>query len=102
MISRGEVALIVASKGTAVGRLGSSFLGPVILMVVVTTIITPILLKVVFKWGPVPAPVAEAVERTDVNVFAENYEELSKYRDGSIQPQPNPEDHHVTDPSQEQ
>ena len=102
MISRGEVALIVASKGTALGLLGSSFLGPVILRVVVTTIITPILLKVVFKWGPVPAPVAEAVERTDVNVFAENYEELSKYRDGSIQLQSDPEDHHVTDPSQGQ
>lgn len=54
MISRGEVALIVASKGESIGLLGTSFLAPVIIMVVVTTIITPILLKIVFKQGPEP------------------------------------------------
>lgn len=52
MISRGEVALIVASKGEALGLLGANFLGPVIIMVVITTIITPVLLKIVFKNGP--------------------------------------------------
>lgn len=54
MISRGEVALIVASKGSALGLLGSNFLGPVIIVVVFTTIITPILLKGVFKPGTAP------------------------------------------------
>ena len=49
MISRGEVALIVASKGASAGLMGSDFLGPIIIMVVVTTIVTPILLKLVFK-----------------------------------------------------
>lgn len=48
MISRGEVALIVANKGDAVGLMSSDFLGPVIIVVVATTIIAPILLKVVF------------------------------------------------------
>lgn len=37
MISRGEVALIVASKGAALGLLGSAFLGPIIIVVVITT-----------------------------------------------------------------
>lgn len=58
MISRGEVALIVASKGTAIGLLGSNFLGPIVVVVVVTTIITPILLKVTFKNGPA-VPITE-------------------------------------------
>lgn len=49
MISRGEVALIVASKGAAVGLLGDDLLGPIVIVVVITTIITPILLKLVFK-----------------------------------------------------
>lgn len=49
MISRGEVALIVASKGAAVGLMSSSFFGPVVVVVVVTTIITPVLLKLVFR-----------------------------------------------------
>ncbi len=55
MISRGEVALIVASKGIALGLLGSAFVGPVVVMVVITTIITPILLKVVYKSGAIAA-----------------------------------------------
>lgn len=49
MVSRGEVALIVASKGAAVGLMSSNFLGPVVIVVVVTTIIAPILLKIAFK-----------------------------------------------------
>ncbi len=55
MVSRGEVALIVASKGAAVGLLGSSFMGPVVVMVVITTIITPVLLKVVYRRGTIAA-----------------------------------------------
>ena len=72
MISRGEVALIVASKGQQLGLLGSNFLGPVVIVVVITTIITPILLKPVFRLGPTQ-PFNEAR-------LAENYEEVSKYR----------------------
>ena len=49
MISRGEVALIVASKGLALGLMSEYFLGPIIVMVLVTTIVTPILLKMIFK-----------------------------------------------------
>ncbi len=52
MISRGEVALIVANKGAAAGLLGDNFMGPIVLVVVATTIITPILLKPVFKGEP--------------------------------------------------
>lgn len=49
MVSRGEVALIVATKGMSVGLMKEEFLAPVLVMVVLTTIVTPILLKVVFK-----------------------------------------------------
>lgn len=49
MVSRGEVALIVATKGAAVGLLGSNFLGPIVIMVVATTIIAPILLRITFS-----------------------------------------------------
>lgn len=50
MISRGEVALIVASKGAALGLMVDDFFAPIIIVVVVTTIITPILLKLVYKY----------------------------------------------------
>lgn len=49
MISRGEVALIVASKGIALGLLTQYYLAPIVIMVLITTIFTPILLKIVFS-----------------------------------------------------
>lgn len=48
MVSRGEVALIVADKGKALGLMGDDLFGPIVIMVVITTVITPILLKIVF------------------------------------------------------
>ena len=49
MISRGEVALIVANKGMKLGIMNSYFLPSIIIMVIITTIITPILLKRAYK-----------------------------------------------------
>ena len=49
MVSRGEVALIVADKGMALGLLPELFVTPVLLCVVFTTVVTPILLKLVYK-----------------------------------------------------
>ena len=48
MVSRGEVALIVANKGIASGMMSQVFLAPVVLMVVVTTVITPVMLRAVY------------------------------------------------------
>ena len=50
MVSRGEVALIVATKGSSLGLMTTQFLAPVIIMVVATTIITPIFLKLIYKY----------------------------------------------------
>lgn len=49
MISRGEVALIVADKGLNMGLMSSGLFGPIVIMVVITTVVTPILLKFIFK-----------------------------------------------------
>ena len=45
MISRGEVALIVAQKGFAVGLVGAEMFPPIVVVVIATTIITPIVLR---------------------------------------------------------
>lgn len=47
MISRGEVALIVAQKGEQAGLISSTLFPAIVLVVIVTTLITPILLKAV-------------------------------------------------------
>lgn len=49
MISRGEVALIVANNGIAARLMKEEFFGPVVLMVIATTILTPIFLKLVYR-----------------------------------------------------
>lgn len=48
MISRGEVALIVATKGEAVGLMDKDLYGPLVIVVVITTIVAPVILKVLF------------------------------------------------------
>ena len=45
MVSRGEVALIVAQKGYSIGLLSGDLFSPIVLVVIITTIVTPILLK---------------------------------------------------------
>lgn len=52
MISRGEVALIVAQKGYQCGLLDDTLFAPIVLVVIVTTLITPILLKIIMKDPP--------------------------------------------------
>ena len=74
MISRGEVALIVASKGEALGLMGTQLMGPVVIVVIITTIIAPILLKPVFKMGPASVP-------SDNNKLAEGFEQIAKIRE---------------------
>ena len=48
MVCRGEVALIVAQKGISVGLLSEIFFAPVVIMVLVTTLLSPIILKMLF------------------------------------------------------
>lgn len=81
MISRGEVALIVASKGTQLGLLGANFLGPVVITVIVTTIITPILLKPVFKKVPTNAILPNHPQENLVEEQLEEGEEITTYYD---------------------
>ena len=45
MMTRGEVALIVAQRGLAVGLMEESFFTSVILLIIVSSILTPIILK---------------------------------------------------------
>lgn len=45
MMTRGEVALITAQKGLAIGLISSDFFTPVIILILVSSVITPILLK---------------------------------------------------------
>lgn len=49
MISRGEVALIVANKGLDFGLMNEALFAPIVIVVVATTIIAPVILKIVFN-----------------------------------------------------
>ncbi|MBQ7217834.1 MAG: cation:proton antiporter [Synergistaceae bacterium] len=49
MVCRGEVALIVAGKGMSMNLISEEYLGPIVIMIIVCTIITPIFLKDAFK-----------------------------------------------------
>lgn len=74
MISRGEVALIVANKGIASGLMNTTFLVPLVLVVVGTTIVTPILLKMVY-----PKSKTETYDDLVHSDLVENYSEVRDF-----------------------
>lgn len=49
MISRGEVALITASLGLSAGLISQTYFTPIIVAVIITTLVTPPLLKALIK-----------------------------------------------------
>lgn len=61
MISRGEVGLIIASLGLTSGLLSDELFQPVFLVILLTTVLTPPLVRLVFRnrtSDPAPAPAA--------------------------------------------
>lgn len=52
MMTRGEVALIITSKGLSLGIIDSSYFTPVIFLIITSSIIVPILLKAMYAKYP--------------------------------------------------
>jgi Kef-type K+ transport system membrane component KefB len=48
MMTRGEVALIVATKGMDAGIISADYFTAVIMLIIVSSVVTPILLKLAF------------------------------------------------------
>lgn len=76
MMARGEVALIVADKGVQAGLMDASLLTPIIIIVVATSLITPIMLKTLYRdktLMPAAPPVAggkhASQKRTGGHIF---------------------------------
>lgn len=61
MMNRGEVALIVSQKGLAVGLMNAAFFPAVILLIIVSAVVTPVALKILYSLHPeaCPAPSEE-------------------------------------------
>ena len=56
MMNRGEVALIVAQKGLAVGLMNAAFFPAVIMLILASAILTPVILQVLYKLQPEEHP----------------------------------------------
>ena len=65
MIARGEVALAVTTTGIAGGLIGNEYIAMTVLLVLVSSILAPILLKLFYKNEP---------ELTDVTYAEGSYE----------------------------
>lgn len=74
MVSRGEVALIVANKGLAAGMMSQVFLAPIVLMVVITTVITPVMLRAVY-----PKSKKTTEEDLVYSKLVDDYQELREF-----------------------
>jgi Kef-type K+ transport system membrane component KefB len=54
MVSRGEVALVIATLGRQIGILGPGLYTDILLMTMLTTVLTPLLLRLTFPKRPRP------------------------------------------------
>ena len=70
MACRGEVALIVANRGMSIGVLDQALMTPVIITVVGCAVLTPVLLKLVFR--------GETPESLQENGLADRYREAEQ------------------------
>ncbi len=62
MIARGEVALIVTQKGMAGGLLDEKYIAITVLLVLVSSILAPIILKALYKGEDAPLPTHQELE----------------------------------------
>lgn len=63
MMTRGEVALIVAQKGLSCGIISSAYFTPVILLILISSVITPIILKVLYAKDNIEKPLSASSEQ---------------------------------------
>ncbi|TCK93358.1 sodium/proton-potassium antiporter GerN (CPA2 family) [Natranaerovirga hydrolytica] len=49
MVCRGEIALIIANRGYYLGLISERYFAPVIIVIVITTLLTPLLLKLIHR-----------------------------------------------------
>ena len=73
MMTRGEVALIVAQKGLAVGMVETKYFTSVILLIMLSSIISPILLKILYKNEDKPDNASPGGGHTDLDETEEIY-----------------------------
>ena len=70
MMTRGEVALIVAQKGLSVGLLEPVYFTPVILLIIISSLTTPMVLKALYHGEPLPQDATAAGNEED---FVDSY-----------------------------
>lgn len=63
MMTRGEVALIITNKGLGLNIIDSSYFTAVILLIIVSSVVTPIILKLLFKKHEKASPQKAAVAK---------------------------------------
>ena len=62
MMTRGEVALIVAQKGLSVGVLSPVYFTSVILLIIVSSVLTPIVLKLLYSKDKIPEEAGKSIK----------------------------------------
>lgn len=75
MMTRGEVALIVSQKGLAVGMVEPKYFTSVILLILLSSVLSPILLKILYKGEDKPDCVFSDGVHSDLDETEEVYSE---------------------------
>ena len=63
MMARAEVALVCAQKGVESGIIDSTIMPFILILIIITSFITPITLRLTYKKEPLPDAAAPAAEK---------------------------------------
>lgn len=78
MSSRGEVALIVANQGVALGAISAIYFGPIVILIVFCSVATPIFLKLAYR-GEETTETLEENDIVDRHVLADQIEIVTQH-----------------------
>ena len=74
MMVRGEVCLIIANEGVASGIMSQEYYPAIVLLIVISSILTPLLLKVLFRIYPMVKESEVSLPEHAINYITEKHE----------------------------
>lgn len=77
MMARGEVVLIIASKGISSGIIGSEYMAAVVMLIIISSFFTPIALKLLYRKEQATPIIMEGIEPPEYVEYSDDFNDIN-------------------------